>query len=166
MSNIEAFISTYKSLFPGTPTPPMPSKPEDLSMTVQLAIRNQNPGLWQSMFGGHGAPLPADVAMRVAKGEILPEDASALRAGTTTTGQLKRTNTAKRSSIVCEKPLVSERKLSTKLSEHVLRSSSRKVCWIVLLLHHCQPKQLLKHESSGESLVGDDSSLRTNARRT
>ena len=32
------------------------------------------------MFGGHGAPLPADVAMRMAKGEIYPEDASALRA--------------------------------------------------------------------------------------
>ena len=80
MSNIEAFVSTYQSLSPGTPTPPMPSKPEDLSMTVQLAIRNQNPALWQSMFGGHGAPLPADVAMRMAKGEIYPEDASALRA--------------------------------------------------------------------------------------
>jgi hypothetical protein len=80
MSNIEAFVTTYQSLFPGTPTPPMPSKPEDLSMTVQLAIRDQNPGLWQSMFGGHGAPLPADVAMRVAKGEIYPEDASVLRA--------------------------------------------------------------------------------------
>ena len=33
------------------------------------------------MFGGHGQPLPADVAMRVAKGEIYPEDAPALRAG-------------------------------------------------------------------------------------
>ena len=33
------------------------------------------------MFGGHGAPPPPDVAIRVAKGEILPEDASALRSG-------------------------------------------------------------------------------------
>ena len=32
------------------------------------------------MFGGHGAPLPADVAMRVAKGEIAPEDVAPLRA--------------------------------------------------------------------------------------
>ena len=31
------------------------------------------------MFGGHGAPLPADVAMRMPRGEIYPEDASALR---------------------------------------------------------------------------------------
>ena len=80
MSNIEAFVSTYQSLFPGTPTPAMPSKPEDLSFSTQLAIREKNPRLWQAMFGGHGAPLPADVAMRMAKGEIYPEDASALRA--------------------------------------------------------------------------------------
>ena len=32
------------------------------------------------MFGGHGAPLPADIAMRMARGEIYPEDSSALRA--------------------------------------------------------------------------------------
>ena len=80
MSNIEAFVSTYQSLFPGTPTPPMPSKPEDLGLSVQMAIRENNPRLWQAMFGGHGAPLPADVAMRMARGEIYPEDASALRA--------------------------------------------------------------------------------------
>ena len=58
----------------------MPSKPEDHGLSVQLAIRDQNPRLWQSLFGAHGAPLPADVAMRMAKGEIYPEDASALRA--------------------------------------------------------------------------------------
>ena len=32
------------------------------------------------MFGGHGAPLPADIAMRMAKGDIYPEVASALLA--------------------------------------------------------------------------------------
>ena len=80
MSNIEAFVTTYQSLFPGTPTPPMPSKPEDLGLSVQMAIRENNPRLWQAMFGGHGAPLPADVAMRVAKGEIAPEDVAPLRA--------------------------------------------------------------------------------------
>ena len=32
------------------------------------------------MFGGHGAPLPADVAMSVGSGEIAPEDVAALRA--------------------------------------------------------------------------------------
>ena len=80
MSNIEAFVSAYQASFPGTPTPPMPSTPDDLSLSVQLALRQNSPAVWQAMFGGHGAPLPADVAMRVAKGEIYPEDASALRA--------------------------------------------------------------------------------------
>ena len=80
MSNIEAFVTAYQASFPGTPTPPMPSRPEDLSLSVQLALRENSPSVWQAMFGGHGAPLPADVAMRMAKGEIYPEDASALRA--------------------------------------------------------------------------------------
>ena len=80
MSHIEAFVSACQASFPGTPTPPMPSTPDDLSLSVQLALRQNSPSVWQSMFGGHGAPLPADVAMRVAKGEIYPEDASALRA--------------------------------------------------------------------------------------
>ena len=80
MSNIEAFVTTYQSLFPGTPTPLMPSKPEDLGLSVQMAMRENNPRLWQAMFGGHGAPLPADVAMGVAKGEIGPEDVAPLRA--------------------------------------------------------------------------------------
>ena len=80
MSQIEAFVSTYQSLFPGTPIPAMPSKPEDWGLSVQLAIRENNPRLWQAMFDGHGAPLPSDVAMRMAKGEIYPEGASALRA--------------------------------------------------------------------------------------
>ena len=80
MSNIEAFVSTYQNLSPGTPTPPMPSKPEDLGLSVQMAIRENNPRLWQAMFGGHRAPLPADVAARVARGEIAPEDVAPLRA--------------------------------------------------------------------------------------
>ena len=58
----------------------MPSKPEDLGLSVQMAIRENNPRLWQAMIGGHGAPLPADVAMPVAKGEIAPEDVAPLRA--------------------------------------------------------------------------------------
>tara|TARA_B100000925_G_scaffold121244_1_gene90043 strand:+ start:88 stop:447 length:360 start_codon:yes stop_codon:yes gene_type:complete len=45
-----------------------------------MAIRENNPRLWQAMFGGHGAPLPADIAARVARGEIAPEDVAPLRA--------------------------------------------------------------------------------------
>ena len=78
--NLAAFVSTYQNLFPGVPLPQMPKRPEDLSMTVALAIRDNNPVLWQNMFGGQGAPLPADVQQRLLTGEVYPEDAQALRA--------------------------------------------------------------------------------------
>ena len=58
----------------------MPSKPEDLGLSFQVAIREINPRLWHVMFGGDGAQLPADVAMRVGRGEIAPQDFAALRA--------------------------------------------------------------------------------------
>ena len=82
MSNdhLAAFVTTYQRLFPGEPVPAMPSQPGDLSLTVSLAMRDANPVLWQNMFGGRGAPLPADVQQRLLTGQVNPEDASALRA--------------------------------------------------------------------------------------
>ena len=80
IDNLQQFVTTYSSLFPGEPVPPMPQKPEDLSMTVTMAMRDANPVLWQNMFGGRGAPLPADVQQRLLNGQLYPEDAGALRA--------------------------------------------------------------------------------------
>ena len=78
-NNIEAFASTYQQCFPGTTTPPMPKKVDELSLTNQIAIRDANPGLWQSMFAGHGERLPADVEARLVSGDLLPCDGPALR---------------------------------------------------------------------------------------
>ena len=70
IDNLQQFVTTYSRLFPGEPVPPMPSKPEDLTMTATLALRDANPVLWQNMFGGHGAPLPADVQQRLLTGQV------------------------------------------------------------------------------------------------
>ena len=78
--HLQEFVSTYQKLFPGEAVPPMPEKPEQLSMTVTLALRDANPVLWQNLFGGRGAPLPADVQQRLLTGQVYPEDAGALRA--------------------------------------------------------------------------------------
>ena len=78
IDNLQQFVTTYSRLFPGEPVPPMPKRPEDLSMTVTMALRDANPVLWQNMFGGHGAPLPADVQQRLLTGQVNPEDAGAL----------------------------------------------------------------------------------------
>ena len=80
IDNLQQFVTTYSRLFPAEPVPPMPQKPQDLSMTVTMAMRDANPFLWQSMFGGRGAPLPADVQQRSLTGQVNPEDEGALRA--------------------------------------------------------------------------------------
>ena len=78
--HLQEFVSTYQKLFPGEAVPLMPETPEQLSMTVTLAMRDANPVLWQNLFGGRGAPLPADVQQRLLTGQVYPEDAGALRA--------------------------------------------------------------------------------------
>ena len=81
MNSSESFVKTFTDLFPGAVVPPVPTKPEELSMSHAIAIRDANPALWQSLFAGQGQRLPADVELRLVKGEFYPEDAPALRAG-------------------------------------------------------------------------------------
>ena len=78
--NLQEFVSTFHNLFPGVQVPPMPKKPGELGLSAEMAIRQNNPALWQNMFGGQGAPLPADIQQRLLNGQVFPEDASALRA--------------------------------------------------------------------------------------
>ena len=77
---LQDFVSTFQKLFPGMQVPPMPKKPGELALSAELAIRQNNPALWQRLFGGQGAPLPADIQQRVLTGQVFPEDAGALRA--------------------------------------------------------------------------------------
>ena len=78
--NLQDFVSTFQNLFPGVQVPPMPKKPGELGLSAEMAIRQNNPALWQNMFGGQGAPLPADIQQRLLNGQVFPEDAGALRA--------------------------------------------------------------------------------------
>ena len=78
--NLQEFVSTFQNLFPGVQVPPMPKKPGELGLSAEMAIRQNNPALWQNMFGGQGAPLPADIQQRLLNGQVYPEDAAALRA--------------------------------------------------------------------------------------
>ena len=81
MNSSESFAKTFTDLFSGALVSPVPKKPEELSMGHAMAIRDAIPALWQSLFAGQGQRLPADVELRLAKGEFYPEDARALRAG-------------------------------------------------------------------------------------
>ena len=78
--NLQEFVSTFQNLFPGVQVPPMPKKPGELGLSAEMAIMQNNPALWQNMFGGQGAPLPTDIQQRLLNGQVYPEDAAALRA--------------------------------------------------------------------------------------
>ena len=78
--NLQELVSTFQNLFPGVQVPPMPKKPGELGLSAEMAIWQNNPALWQNMFGGQVAPLPADIQQRLLNGQVFPEDAGALRA--------------------------------------------------------------------------------------
>ena len=78
--NLQDFVSTFQNLFPGVQVSPMPKKPGELGLSAEMAIRQNNPALWQRMFDDQGAPLPADIQQRLLNGQVFPEDAGALRA--------------------------------------------------------------------------------------
>ena len=62
----------------------LPKKPEELDITAQMALSAWDSGkLWQNLFSNASQgsqPLPADVALPLNKGELLPQDAPARRA--------------------------------------------------------------------------------------
>ena len=78
--NLQDFVSTFQNLFPGVQVPPMSKEPGELGLSAEMAIRQSNPALWQRLFGGQGAPLPADIQQWLLNGQVFPEDAGALRA--------------------------------------------------------------------------------------
>ncbi len=78
------FAQFWASEFDSLPCPPIPQKPEDLSLTARMALSAWNDGkLHQNLFGNSSLgsqPLPADVETRRRNNQLLPQDAPALRA--------------------------------------------------------------------------------------
>ena len=135
IDNLQQFVTTYSRLFPGEPVPPMPQKPEDLSMTVTMAMRDANPVLWQNMFGGRGTPLPADVQQRLLTGQVNPEDAGVLRAAHMDAYAADQIANAKQSSNFLVRPPELVRKRFTKRRPKKRLNSVPWDCLVVWLLH-------------------------------
>lgn len=78
-----AFANWFSRAFPGSPVPPLPKHPEDLGLTQQMALRADNPALFQNLFGNSGqgmGVMPADTTTRRANGQLEPRDIPHLRA--------------------------------------------------------------------------------------
>ena len=154
IDNLQQFVTTYSRLFPGEPVPPMPQKPEDLSMTVMLAMRDANPVLWQNMFGGHGAPLPADVQQRLLTGQVNPEDAGALRAAHM---DAYAADADRQREAVIERSREATRAREKAIYEAQAKKRLNSVLWdclVVWLLHPLVSVQPLRHVLSG-ALMND-----------
>ena len=80
--HLAAWVDFYQSVFGASEVPPMPKSPNELPMTVKMALENWDEGkLNQNLFGnaGQGVGLPADVQLRLQNNALLPEDEGALR---------------------------------------------------------------------------------------
>jgi len=73
------FADFMGKCFPNAACPPLPKKVDDLPATVEMTLQNEDPILYQNLFGGKSGALPADVQDRFNKNCLLPRDAQALR---------------------------------------------------------------------------------------
>ena len=84
MSNIDHtvdFANWWTRTFPGTQCPALPKKPEQLGLSARMALEQDNPILFQNLFGGMGSTnLPADTVMRRNSGQLQGSDVPHLRA--------------------------------------------------------------------------------------
>ena len=75
------FANWWTRTFPGTQCPAVPKKPEQLGLSARMALEQDNPILFQNLFGGMGSTnLPADTVMRRNSGQLQASDIPHLRA--------------------------------------------------------------------------------------
>ena len=75
------FANWWTRTFPGTQCPAVPKKPDQLGLSARMALEQDNPILFQNLFGGLGSTnLPADTVMRRNSGQLQASDIPHLRA--------------------------------------------------------------------------------------
>ena len=75
------FANWWTRTFPGTQCPAVPKKPDQLGLSARMALEQDNPILFQNLFGGQGSTnLPADTVMRRNSGQLQASDIPHLRA--------------------------------------------------------------------------------------
>ena len=75
------FANWWTRTFPGTQCPPVPKKPDQLGLSARMALEQDNPILFQNLFGGIGSTnMPADTVARRNSGQLQASDIPHLRA--------------------------------------------------------------------------------------
>ena len=73
------FADFMSKCFPNATCPPLPKKVDDLPATIEMTLQNEDPILYQNLFGGKSGSLPADVQNRFNTNSLLARDAEPLR---------------------------------------------------------------------------------------
>ena len=78
--NLEEFNQFWINNFT-TEVPPLPKRPNDLSITQQEVMRSESPKLYQNLFktSVDSGQLPADLELRIRNSNLWVEDADRLR---------------------------------------------------------------------------------------
>ena len=68
------FANFWAKSFPKESCPPLPKKLEDLGLSKQLALREENPALFQNLFKSDYSAMPSDVATRLRNNQLWAGD--------------------------------------------------------------------------------------------
>ena len=75
------FANWWTRTFPGTQCPALTKKLEQLGLSARMALEQDNPILFQNLFGGMGSTnFPADIVMYRNSGQLKGSDVPHLRA--------------------------------------------------------------------------------------
>ena len=69
------FANWWTRTFPGLQCPAVPKKPDQLGLSARMAMEQDNPILFQNLFGGIGSTnMPADTVARRNSGQLQASD--------------------------------------------------------------------------------------------
>ena len=74
----QQFSSFWSEAFPNKQCPPLPKKVEDINLMEQIALRENDPILFQNLFRSDYSAMPADVATRLRNNALWTDDIEVL----------------------------------------------------------------------------------------
>tara|TARA_R100000654_G_scaffold18203_2_gene38096 strand:+ start:155 stop:643 length:489 start_codon:yes stop_codon:yes gene_type:complete len=98
------FATFWNKAFPNKSCPPLPKKLDDIGLMEQIALRENDPILFQNLFRSDYSAMPADVATRLRNNALWTEDIEVLeKFGWTAKAKEMRAQVAEAERIILER---------------------------------------------------------------
>ena len=100
------FATFWNKAFPNRSCPPLPKKLDDIGLMEQIALRENDPILFQNLFRSDYSAMPADVATRLRNNALWTEDIEVLeKFGWTAKATEMKAQVAEAERIILEKKI-------------------------------------------------------------